>query len=148
MIRRVLIATLALLMIHLIGACAGATGDGGAAPDLRGSWSFVGAQTSPQAAELHGVLEIGAQEGDRFTGTIDLLELTNGGSVRQLVGQVSGRVLEGTIVDFDATIDAEPRRHVAALSASGVAMEGEWVNGITVGSATGAFRCDRGGEAQ
>lgn len=104
-------------------------------PVLLGSWSYSATQTSPPA-RLTGVLRITSQCGRQIGGTLDVTQADAGGSTH-LVGAVSGTLVD-TLVDFDAYLDATPRRHDAAVHADSL-VRGQWVEQAGSGTLSGSF---------
>lgn len=109
---------------------------------LAGTWSYTGEQTGPVRETLAGTLTISGESGTSFQGRLELVGTnTQTGATRALTGLVSG-AQSGTVVDFDANIDATPRRHVGQIKADTIS--GSWVGDGTGGTmASGTFRAER-----
>ncbi|MFL5528630.1 MAG: hypothetical protein ACJ791_04630 [Gemmatimonadaceae bacterium] len=111
--------------------------------DLNGSWSYTGVQTSPVRETLSGTLTISRESGTSFQGQVDLVGLNSQtGESRLLSGLVSGSASGSDVIDFDADVDGNPRRHVGQIVADTIA--GTWVASSPGGSmSTGTFRVER-----
>jgi hypothetical protein len=110
---------------------------------LLGSWQYTGVQDAPAPAELVGTLDINSESCEGFQGRLDVVELDGFGGTRRLAGPVTGRVLDGSGLRFDAFLSAVPRQHVATLGAAGVV--GTWVIVASAGEAplAGSFSAQR-----
>jgi len=130
---------LAFLSAVLVASgCNFVTTDDREAADLRGRWSYVGTQATPQL-ELSGELLITVQTGSQVEGTATWEERDPVGNVELAAGNVFGRAIGFSDVDFDIVGATSDRRHVARLVAD--TMVGIWVEGV--GGATGEFRAVR-----
>lgn len=129
----------ALLFAAALGlGCEISTGPGAAAADVRGTWDYSGQQSAPNLS-LEGSLVIGSQRGE-VIGGMGSWEASDGlGGVVMQGGNLTGQVIGASDVDFDVTLSAGPRRHVARLVAD--TMTGVWVD--AGGGATGEFRAVR-----
>jgi hypothetical protein len=109
---------------------------------LNGSWSYTGLQTSPLRESLTGTLTISRESGTSFQGRLDLVGLNSEtGQSRVLGGLVSGSE-SAYIIDFDAGLEATPRRHVGQIVADTIT--GTWVGSSSDGTvSTGTFRAQR-----
>ncbi|MGQ0813262.1 MAG: hypothetical protein ACT4O1_02220 [Gemmatimonadota bacterium] len=121
-------------------ACGSATDAGSDAHDVRGVWSYTAVQASP-ALNVRGSLRIDQQSGADFSGTAEFRETDVQGTMRDRSGQLSGRVVGGSAVDFDVFIDDAPRRHVASLQAD--SMLGTWARTGVTPPQTGSFSARR-----
>jgi hypothetical protein len=110
---------------------------------LSGSWNYTGVQTSPVHETLTGTLTISRESGMSFQGRLDLVGVNSQtGQNRVLGGLVSGSASDTEVVDFDANLEATPRRHVGQIVAD--TMTGTWVGAAAEGSmASGTFRVER-----
>ncbi|HUF26635.1 MAG TPA: hypothetical protein VMM18_06610 [Gemmatimonadaceae bacterium] len=133
--------TLLMSVVLAIAACASGTEPGPPPVPLVGEWSYEGTQTSPHSATLDGTLEVDRQSGQRFEGSLDVIESAAGGG-RRLTGLLSGLAFDAQTVDFDVTIDGIARRHVAEVR--GDSLVGTWAE-VSVGGGTGAFHAVRQG---
>jgi hypothetical protein len=110
---------------------------------LNGTWNYTGVQTGPAQETLTGTLTISRESGTSFQGRLDLVGVNSQtGQSRVLGGLVSGSESATDVIDFDADLDAAPRRHVGQIVADTIT--GTWVgpgSGGTVSS--GTFRVER-----
>lgn len=127
-----------LAAVFLLSSCRLLTSDDREAADLRGRWTYTGTQATPQL-ELSGELLITSQTGSQVEGTATWEERDPIGNVQLAAGNVFGRAIGFTDVDFDIVGETSDRRHVARLVAD--TMVGIWVEGV--GGATGEFRAVR-----
>lgn len=110
---------------------------------LRGTWTYVGVQTSPIREEMTGTLTIITESGVAFQGRLDLVVVNQQtGQSRLLGGLVSGTEANTSIIDFDASLETAPRRHVGQLVEDTIS--GTWVGNSPDGvMTTGTFRAER-----
>lgn len=113
-----------LLALLICTGCDSATDSGETALQVRGTWTYTSTQSSP-ALTIEGTVRIDQQNGADFTGSVVLSEKDVQGTIRDRTGQLSGRVVGSSTVDFDVFIDASSRRHVANVTA-GDSMSGTW----------------------
>jgi len=111
--------------VWLLASCVGTAGPEGPFADLRGTWDFTGQQVAP-ARELVGTLTISNQTEHEITGSLAFEERDGLGGVVAMAGPVAGVVIKTTDADFDATLAAGARRHLAQLSANGDTLKGAW----------------------
>ena len=100
-------------------------------------------QTSPIRETLSGTLDISSESGTSFQGRLDVVSTNSQtGQMTALNGLVSGAESDGNVIDFDASLESTPRRHVGQLVADTIS--GTWV-GSTSGGTTpsGTFRVER-----
>ena len=92
---------------------------------------------------LTGTLSISRESGTSFQGRLDLVAVNSQtGQSRVLGGLVSGSESGGNVIDFDADVETNPRRHVGQIVADTVS--GTWVGSATDGTMTsGTFRVER-----
>jgi hypothetical protein len=109
---------------------------------LDGSWSYTGIQTGPVRETLTGMLTISLESGTSFQGRLDLVAVNSQtGQSRAFGGLVSGSESGRDVIDFDADVESNPRRHVGQIV--GDTISGTWVatsSGIT---SSGTFRVER-----
>ncbi|HJQ53307.1 MAG TPA: hypothetical protein VJ825_05605 [Gemmatimonadaceae bacterium] len=136
------LATVALVASALMVGCLKSTDPQPSSLQLAGTWSYTGEQTGPVRESLAGTLTISGESGTSFQGRLDLVGTnTQTGATRALTGLVSG-AQSGTVVDFDASLEATPRRHVGEIKADTIS--GTWVGDGSGGSmASGTFRVER-----
>jgi hypothetical protein len=136
-------AVLALTSCVLLPACLKSTEPQPSLLSLNGSWSYTGVQTSPVQETLTGTLTISRESGTSFQGRLDLVGVNSQtGQNRVLGGLVSGSASDTDVIDFDANLEATPRRHVGQIVAD--TMTGAWVGAAADGSmASGTFRVER-----
>ena len=139
-------APLAILLIvtsGLLSACLRSTEPQPSSLALNGSWAYTGVQSGPVRETLSGTLVISRESGTSFQGRVDLVGV-NGltGSMRSLNGLVSGSASGTNVIDFDADLEATPRRHVGTIV--GDTVTGTWVGSSSDGTvSSGTFRIER-----
>src|SRR5204863_9580448 len=132
-----------LVVVALASGCLKSTEPQPSLLQLDGSWSYTGVQTGPVRETLSGTLTISRESGTSFQGRVDLVAVNSQtGQSRLLGGLVSGSESGSNIIDFDADLEANPRRHVGQLV--GDTVSGTWVVSAADGSTTsGTFRVER-----
>jgi hypothetical protein len=140
---RSLATLLTLTSCVMISGCLKSTEPQPSLLALSGSWNYTGVQTSPVHETLTGTLTISRESGMSFQGRLDLVGVNSQtGQNRVLGGLVSGSASDTEVVDFDANLEATPRRHVGQIVAD--TMTGTWVGAAAEGSmASGTFRVER-----
>ena len=110
---------------------------------LNGTWTYTGVQTSPNPENLSGTLTISRESGTSFQGRLDVVATNSQtGQSTVLGGLVSGAESNGDVIDFDADLEATPRRHVGQIVADTIT--GTWVGSSGNGSmSSGTFRVER-----
>jgi hypothetical protein len=121
-------------------ACSGVTEPCVAPLDMMGTWSYAAEQQSPSPATLTGTLVVTHQTCRDFDGAVDLVQVDARGE-RRVAGRVAGRVLDVGSLQFDASLGAVPRQHLATLS--GNAFAGSWLEIGGGSDAAGAFHGKR-----
>ena len=127
----------------LLSACLKSTEPQSSLLQLNGSWNYTGVQTTPGHETLTGTLTISRESGTNFQGRLDLVGVNSQtGQSRVLGGLVSGSESGTDVIDFDADLEATPRRHVGQIVADTVT--GTWVGASADGSmSSGTFRVER-----
>ncbi|HEV7388250.1 MAG TPA: hypothetical protein VGN73_06550 [Gemmatimonadaceae bacterium] len=127
----------------LVSACLKSTEPQPSLLQLDGAWSYTGIQTGPVRESLTGTLTVSRESGTSFQGRLDLVGINSQtGQSRVLGGLVSGAGSATDVIDFDADIETNPRRHVGQIVADTIS--GTWVSSSTGGStASGTFRLER-----
>ena len=127
----------------LLSACLKSTEPQPSLLQLNGSWNYTGVQTSPVHEIITGMLTISRESGTSFQGRLDLVGVNSQtGQSRVLGGLVSGSESGTDVIDFDADLEATPRRHVGQIVADTVT--GTWVGASADGSmSSGTFRVER-----
>ena len=140
---RAVLGFLALGGSVLVSGCLKSTEPQASSLQLDGSWNYTGVQTSPVRETLSGTLTISRESGTSFQGRLDLVAVSSQtGQQRVLGGLVSGSESSFNVIDFDANLEANPRRHVGDQVADTVS--GTWVSSSSDGStASGTFRIER-----
>ena len=126
----------------LAAACATPvdSGDAGGV-SLVGTWSFAATQSSPTRVETSGTLQILRQSGAAFDGRVEVVEIDTDGQTRRASGIVTGRLIDGSTVDFDTFLGAGARRHLGTLAND--VLQGTWVEPNGTGTASGSFTATR-----
>jgi hypothetical protein len=140
---RIVTACLSLAAASLISGCLKSTEPQPSLLQLDGSWSYTGVQTGPVRETLSGTLTISRESGASFQGRLDLVAVNSQtGESRVLGGLVSGSESAGDVIDFDADLESNPRRHVGQMVADTIS--GTWVSTESGGTmASGTFRVER-----
>src|SRR5437868_8626474 len=137
-------ALLALVSATVVSGCLKSTEPVPSSLQLDGTWAYAGVQTGPVRETLSGTLTISRESGTSFQGRVDLVAVNSQtGQSRLLGGLVSGAESSGDVIDFDADVESNPRRHVGQLV--GDTISGTWVGSASDGSmSSGTFRVERG----
>ncbi|PYO51055.1 MAG: hypothetical protein DMD72_00675 [Gemmatimonadetes bacterium] len=140
---RLMTGSLTLVGAALVSGCLKSTEPQPSTLQLDGSWNYTGIQTGPVRETLTGTLSISRESGTSFQGRLDLVAVNSQtGQSRVLGGLVSGSESGGDVIDFDADVETNPRRHVGQIVADTVS--GTWVGSATDGTMTsGTFRVER-----
>ena len=140
---RAILGLCALATTALLAGCLKSTEPQPSTLQLDGSWNYTGIQTGPVRETLTGTLSISRESGTSFQGRLDLVAVNSQtGQSRVLGGLVSGSESGGDVIDFDADVETNPRRHVGQIVADTVS--GTWVGSATDGTMTsGTFRVER-----
>jgi len=137
------ITLLALVSIAALSSCLKSTEPQSSLLQLNGSWNYTGVQTGPVRENLTGTITISGESGTTFQGRMDLVGVNpQTGQSRLLGGLVSGSELGSNVIDFDASLETTPRRHVGQILADTI--QGTWVGSSPDGSmSSGTFRAER-----
>lgn len=140
---RGMLMSLFLAGTMLVSACLKSTEPQASLLHLDGEWKYTGTQTSPVRENLTGTLTISSESGTSFQGQLQLVAASaQTGQTRVLTGSVSGSESASNVLDFDANLETNPRRHVGQIVAGTVS--GTWVGSANDGSmASGTFRIER-----
>ena len=132
----------ALVGVLFLSACLKSTEPQPSLLQLNGSWNYTGIQTVPVRETLTGTLIISRESGTSFQGQLNLVG-TNSQTQQQriLTGSVSGSESGTDVIDFDANLEATPRRHVGQIVADTIT--GTWVSSADGAMASGTFRVER-----
>jgi hypothetical protein len=138
---RVFVGAASLVAASLVSACLRSTGPQPSLIQLAGTWNYTGVQTSPVRETLSGTLEISTESGMSFQGRVDLVGLNQANQSRVLGGLVSGSEKGTDVIDFDASVETTPRRHVGQIVADTIS--GTWIRSAPDGTSSGTFRVER-----
>ena|SRR5215216_1973750 len=140
---RPLLKRVALTAVLVTSACLKSTEPQPSVLRLNGSWSYTAVQTNPVRETLSGTLTISRESGTSFQGRLDVVGINSQtGQSRLLGGLISGSESGTNVVDFDASLESSPRRHVGEIVADTIT--GTWVGSSSDGSmSTGTFRVER-----
>jgi hypothetical protein len=129
--------------ILLLSACLKSTEPQPSLLQLNGSWNYTGVQTVPVAETLSGTLTISRESGTSFQGQLNLVGVNSQTQQQRLLsGVVSGAESGTDVIDFDANLEATPRRHVGQIVADTIT--GTWVGSSSDGTmSSGTFRVER-----
>ena len=131
------------ICVFAASACLKSTEPQPSTLQLNGTWSYAAVQTSPTREDLSGTLTISRESGTSFQGRLDVIA-TNAQSGQSVVlgGLVSGAANGSNVIDFDADLEATPRRHVGQILADTIS--GTWVGSSSNGAvSSGTFRVER-----
>jgi len=140
---RMVATGLAFGVATLTSACLKSTEPQPSTLQLNGTWNYTGVQTGPVRETLSGTLTISRESGTSFQGRVDLVAMNSQtGQNRVLGGLVSGSESDGDVIDFDADVESNPRRHDGQIVADTIS--GTWVGSASDGTMTsGTFRVER-----
>lgn len=125
----------------LLSACLKSTEPQPSLLQLNGSWNYTGVQTVPVPETLTGTLIISRESGTSFQGQLNLVGVNSQTQQQRLLsGSVSGSESGTDVIDFDADLEATPRRHVGQIVADTIT--GTWVSADGTMS-SGTFRVER-----
>lgn len=141
--RRAGLTALLVVASALTSGCLQSTAPQPSQLGLAGSWSYAGVQTGPVRETLTGTLTISRESAASFQGRLDVVGVNEQtGQSRVLGGLVSGSASGVDVIDFDANLEASPRRHVGNIA--GDVITGTWVGSSSDGNmASGTFRIER-----
>ncbi len=127
----------------LLSACLKSTEPQPSLLQLNGSWNYTGVQTVPVRETLSGTLTISRESGTSFQGQLNLVGVNSQTQQQRLLsGVVSGAESGTDVIDFDANLEATPRRHVGQIVADTIT--GTWVGSSSDGTmSSGTFRVER-----
>ncbi|HEX9127533.1 MAG TPA: hypothetical protein VF850_00075 [Gemmatimonadaceae bacterium] len=141
--RKAHVRIFALGCITLLSACLKSTEPQPSLLQLNGSWNYTGVQTVPVREMLSGTLTISRESGTSFQGQLNLVGVNSQTQQQRLLsGVVSGAESGTDVIDFDANLEATPRRHVGQIVADTIT--GTWVGSSSDGTmSSGTFRVER-----
>jgi hypothetical protein len=136
-------ALLAIAIPLWLSACLKSTEPQPSALQLNGMWRYTGVETGSVQETLDGTLTISSESGTSFQGRLDFVATNSQtGQTRVLGGLVSGSESGSDVIDFDASLETTPRRHVGRIVADTIT--GTWVGeGSNGAMASGTFRVER-----
>lgn len=139
---RLIAVSLAFVGAALVSGCLKSTEPQPSTLQLNGSWNYTGVQTGPVRETLSGTLTVSRESGSSFQGRLDLVAVNSQtGQSQVLAGLVSGSQ-SSDVIDFDADVESNPRRHVGQIVADTIS--GTWVGSASDGTMTsGTFRAER-----
>lgn len=140
---RLLAASLLIATSASLSACLQSTAPMPSVLQLNGSWNYTGVQTAPVRENLTGTLTISRESGTSFQGELALVGVNaQTGLNRTFSGLVSGSAPGSNVIDFDASVETTPRRHVGLILADTIT--GTWVGSAPDGTmSSGTFRVER-----
>ncbi len=141
--RRAGLTVLVFASTALASACLRSTEPQPSLLGLNGSWDYAAVQTGPVRESLTGTLTISRESAASFQGRLDVVGVNEQtGQSRVLGGLVSGSESGVDVIDFDANLEASPRRHVGNITANTIT--GTWVGSSSDGTmSSGTFRIER-----
>jgi len=136
-------AMLALVSATVVSGCLKSTEPVPSSLQLDGTWAYAGVQTGPVRETLSGTLTISRESGTSFQGRLDLVAVNSQtGQSTVLAGLVSGSASGSDVIDFDASLESTPRRHVGQILADTIS--GTWIGSSSDGTmSSGTFRVER-----
>ena len=140
---RSLMGPLLIATSALLSGCLQSTAPKPSVLQLNGSWNYTGVQTAPVRENLTGTLSVSRESGTSFQGRLDLVGVNaQTGMSRIFGGLVSGSAPGSDVIDFDASVETTPRRHVGQIVADTIT--GTWVGSAPDGTmSSGTFRVER-----
>jgi len=141
--RKACVRMFALACATLLSACLKSTEPQPSLLQLSGTWNYTGVQTVPVRETLSGTLTISRESGTSFQGQLNLVGVNSQTQQQRLLsGVVSGAESGTDVIDFDANLEATPRRHVGQIVADTIT--GTWVGSSSDGTmSSGTFRVER-----
>jgi hypothetical protein len=109
------------------------------APDggIVGQWSIRGSLDAPVRGTLTGSIAVASANCTDFQGVMDLVEVLATGETRRVAGPVSGTIVDGTLVHFEASLGGGSREHLGRIE--GDSLAGSWVEASGVAAGSGQF---------
>ena len=141
---RSLIGAALVVTSATLSACLQSTAPQASVQNLNGSWTYTGTQFAPVRENLSGTLNVSRESGISFQGSLDLVGVNAQTQMSRVFprGSVSGSAPGSNVIDFDASVETTPRRHVGQIVADTIA--GTWVGSEPDGSmSSGTFRLER-----
>jgi hypothetical protein len=130
-------AVTALAVACALTGCQSPTDTSCASPtSVTGSWRYAAIQDAPQRASISGTLVVASQSCRSFEGTLDVVEVSAGGS-RRIAGAVSGALVDSTAGRFTVRLGADEREHLVRFGRD--SLHGTWLQLSSTGTATGSF---------
>ena len=135
------LVSLALITLSIAAGCLRSTEAEPGRLQLTGDWIYTGVQTGAVRENLAGQLRILSESGATFQGRLDIVGTNEAGDSRVMTGVVSGSG-DVDVVDFDAHVGTDARRHVGEVVADTIT--GTWVSSSPGGTlSSGTFRAER-----
>ena len=140
---RMIVGPIAIVGITLLSGCLKSTEPQPSLLQLNGTWNYTGEQSGPVRETLTGTLTISRESGTSFQGRLDVVAVNSqSGQSRVLGGLVSGSESGSDVVDFDAELETDARRHVGQIVADTIS--GTWIVSTSGGTtSSGTFRAER-----
>lgn len=134
------------ILVGFSAAMAGCSSPTASCPEpggISGQWTYRATRETPVRALVTGAIVVGSANCRDFHGSIDVVEVLVTGESRRLAGAVSGTLVDGTLVSFEASLGGESREHLARLA--GDSLVGTWVESSGGGGGGGGGGGDFGG---
>lgn len=128
--------SLLLVAVELV-ACTSPTAQCGDASGIAGTWTYRAAQETPVRGTATGSLTVSSVNCTDFQGVLDVVETLATGASRRIAGQVSGTLVDGALVQFEATLGGGSREHLARLA--GDSLTGNWIEASGMAAGSGTF---------
>jgi hypothetical protein len=125
--------------VSFLAGCLRPTDVGVSAVSLMGRWQYSAAESGASGTTLSGILVVSQQSGASFQGSLSVTSTSvETGENRSLAGTVSGSAATSSAIDFDVSLEQDPRRHVGQLV--GDTLSGTWLRLSAQGvAASGTF---------
>lgn len=126
-----------LLCLGTLAACQPESSNCSAVPSAVGTWRYSAAQATPVRASITGTLVFGVISCEAVTGQIDVIVTDAAGGTRRLAGPITGEVIDGKSLQFNAYVEATPWQHVGSFV--GDSLSGSWVSAVSGQTETAVF---------
>ncbi|MBU6365143.1 MAG: hypothetical protein KJT01_02925 [Gemmatimonadetes bacterium] len=126
------------LLLAAIAGCLSSPAEPAGTVPVAGAWQYWGTAESGASATVTGTLALSGVSAVRYQGTATLVETGADGVASRVTGPVTGRLLDGGVMDFTAVVGGVPRTHVGTLR--GDTITGRWFVVEAAGMVAGGGR--------
>ena len=110
---------------------------------VTGRWTYAATQEVPVRAQISGSMVISSANCVDFQGVLDVVEELATGESRRVSGRVSGTIVSGDLIRFEAVVGDGTREHIARLASD--SLTGDWVQAAGTIPGNGHFGARRAG---